>query len=217
MQKQKLTNISDRMRTLRDTMFTLKGRIENIEGSLIEHKKQRHTLLNEELLHDQCVKVFQTLVELKKEEIKVKIESLVTKGLRTIFNRPDFRFELIMEIKRGVMSAKPVLHSNFNDDAFASDIIDSHGGGIVDVTAFLLQVVTLLAFKKITRLMVCDEPFRNVSRDYLENVAEFLTYLCDISGMQIIMVTHKPEFKEHANKVFQVELNAKKESVITEL
>ena len=167
---------------------------------------------------DDCIEVFQLLSELKKKQVKKKIEGLITKGLRTIFERDDYRFVIEMEQKRGVMTARPLLYSKFGKEEFVSEIIEGHGGGVVNVVSFILQVIVLLAIRpKLERILVCDEPFENVSKEYLSNVAEFMRYLADLTKMQFVMITHKPEFLEVANKKFEVRLNRQQESIIKEI
>ena len=213
-----MQSLKSRFTYLRDSYNQKLGMSKTLNMRLKTHMSELQEVDTKIDFIDKCVNVFQALSEVKKEEIKQKIEALVTKGLRTIFERNDYRFELQMETKRGVMNAKPMLYTKFNDKEFGSDIIDSHGGGIVDVTSFLLQIITLLAFSyKLEKILICDEPFKHVSREYLSNVAEFISYLNEISGIQIIMVTHKQEFLDCANKKFEVKLNKDQETIIKEL
>ena len=96
------------------------------------------------------------------------------------------------------------------DKEFSTDIIDGHGGGVVDVTAFILQVIVLLALSnKLEKVIIADEAFKHVSQEYLSNVAQFMQYLNEITGIQIIMVTHKSEFLDVADKKYEVRLNDK--------
>lgn len=202
---QRVVNLYNRKQGALDS---IKRRIE------VNEKKCQDLKLQSELMI-QCDNVFKMLLEVKKQEIKDRIENLVTKGLRTIFERDDYEFVIKMEIKRGVMSAKPMLISNFNNDKLESDIIDSHGGGLVDVTSFLLQVIVMLSLSRdVERLIIADEPFKHVSREYLSNIAEFMKYLNEISDVQLIIVTHKSELIEYADKAFDVRLNNKKETII---
>lgn len=173
---------------------------------------------------EKCASVVQAISEAKKQEIAEKVEKLVTTGLRAIFEREDYRFAIEMELKRGAMTAKPVLYSAFGEEGsgktMPADIMEGHGGGVVDVVAFILQIVVLLALAKDMRLakvIVADEPFKCVSREYLLNVAEFLRRLNQSTGIQFVMVTHKPEFLEVAQGRFDVSLNAKGETHIRSL
>ena len=196
-------------------VYRLDGRRQEIISDIKRNKIKRIELIREKNIVNQCLDVFQLLSELKKKQVKIKIEALVTKGLQTIFERDDYEFEIVMQQKRGVMTAKPMLHSKFKGRDFSSEVMDGHGGGIVNVISFILQVIVLLSIRpKLERIIVADEPFENVSKEYLNNVADFIKYLADISGMQIILVTHKDEFLDVADKKFKVSLNKRGVSII---
>lgn len=214
---QNICLLKNRCLELEKNYYKMKGSKESLEKSVENNEKEKKDLEKRVLFYDKCLRVFQTLAEIKKEEIKKKIESLVTKGLRTIFERSDYRFEIQMELKRGVMTAKPIMYSKFNGEEFSSEITDGHGGGLVNVVSFLLQVIVLLSFSsKIEKVIFADEPFKNVSREYLSNTSEFVSYLSKISGIQFVLITHKTEFEECADKVFKVSLNKDKETIIKE-
>jgi chromosome segregation ATPase len=210
--------IDSRIRNIEKEFYRMQGRKLALKKEITSHRDRKDKLKRKVRFANDCVQVFQLLAELKKKQVKKKIEGLVTKGLRTIFERNDYRFEIQMEQKRGVMSAKPLLYSRFGKEEFPTDIMEGHGGGLVNVVSFILQVIVLLSIRPpLERIMIVDEPFENVSKEYLSNVAEFLRYLSDLTGMQFIMITHKPEFLDVANKKFEVRLNRKQESIIKEL
>lgn len=194
------------------------GRLKSIKDEKTKYINLINDLESKIDILEKCLEVFQVLSEMKKEEIKNKIENLVTKGLRTIFERSDYRFEIIMEQKRNVMTAKPLLYSEFQGKEYCSEIMDGHGGGLIDVISFIMQIIVMISMRNtVNQIIIADEPFKHVSRDYLPNVAEFLKYLNEITYVQIIMVTHKSEFLDIADKKFEVNLNKKKETVINQL
>lgn|SRR3990167_924727 len=210
--------IKERFQNIEKRFYKLKGVKNSLEKIISDYEKQIAEVKLKEVDIEKCLKVLQTLIEMKKEKIKNRIENLVTKGLRTIFEREDYRFEIEMELKRGSMSARPILYSRFGNKEFSTDIIDGHGGGVVDVTAFILQVIVLLALSnKLEKVIIADEAFKHVSQEYLSNVAQFMQYLNEITGIQIIMVTHKSEFLDVADKKYEVRLNDKQETIIKEL
>ena len=212
------SELATRFSSLKDAYHVSDGKRQGLQ-SIINNTTAEIYQLEDMLCElDKCLNVFSVLIESKKEEIKNRIESLITKGLQTIFERSDYRFSINMEIKRGVMTASPMVHSLFQGEEFATDPMDGRGGGLCDVIAFLLQVIVLLSFgNKFERVLVCDEVFKHVSRQYLPNIAEFLTYLTEKTGLQIIMVTHQDEITQCADKVFNVRLDPKGQTLIKEL
>jgi DNA repair exonuclease SbcCD ATPase subunit len=196
----------------------MEGKRQGLE-SIIDNNRTEIEKLDEIVVDlDKCAKVFQYLIESKKEEVKRKIESLVTQGLQTIFERDDYRFTINMEVKRNVMTATPIVFSKFQGEDFGVDPMDGRGGGLCDVISFLLQIIVLLAFSsKFERILICDETFKHVSRQFLPNVAEFLTYLNEKTGIQMILVTHQNELADVAEKHFEVRLNSNGETIIKEM
>ena len=99
-----------------------------------------------------------------------------------------------------------------------TSILDAHGGGVVNVAAFVLQVIVLALTKpKLAKVMMLDESFRNVSREYLSRVAELLKKLNKITGIQFILVTHKHELAEDADKIFEVKKDENGKTIIKEI
>jgi len=141
--------------------------------------------------------------EYVQEMTKNKIEEIVTEGLRRVFDK-DIEFVLQMEIKRGKMSATPLLKEKVLGKERISNIKDSRGCGVADIISFILNIVFLVLKSDVPKIFIADEPFKFVSRDYLPRVAELLVWLRDLTGIQFIIVTHKSEFTEIADKVFEI-------------
>lgn len=203
---------------LEQKYFLLEGKRQGLQSALKNNRSEISSLTDTIADLESCAKVFAVLIESKKEEVKKKMESLVTRGLQTIFERDDYRFSINMEIKRNVMTAAPMVYSKFQGEDFGVDPMDGRGGGLCDVISFLLQVIVLMAFSnKFEKILICDESFKHVSRQFLPNVAEFLTYLHEKTGIQMILVTHQPELADVADKHFEVRLNSDCETLIKEV
>src|SRR3990167_4138177 len=140
-----------------------KGAVSNINNRMSAISKELNDIYLKSDSLAKALEVLQALAELKRHEIKGKIEALVTKALRSVFNRPDYSFEFKMELKRANMTAMPVLKSKFGEQIIETDIVDGHGGGIVDVCSFVLQVIILLLSPdKPNRVFIGDESFKHV-------------------------------------------------------
>ena len=158
-------------------------------------------------LHAEECNVLRVVGELLQQKIKERVEKLVTMVLRGIFG-PDYRFFLDIDHKRGQAVATPMIEFPFKGEMICAEVRDAKGGGIVNVTAFVLQVVVLsLSRPRLAKVMILDEVFKNVSREYLPKVAELLGTLSRITKIQFVLVTHKGEFAEAADKVFEVSKN----------
>lgn len=120
------------------------------------------------------------------EQAHVKIASVVTKCLESVFENP-YTFKIHFERKRNATEAKIV----FERDGQEVDPLTASGGGAVDVAAFALRMACLvLSRPKKRRVLFLDEPFRFVSEKYRPNIKEMLETLSSDLGVQIVMITH---------------------------
>lgn len=150
----------------------------------------------------EVTEVLQQLVSLKREEIQKKVENLVTYGLRSIFEE-DLTFKIVTgtRAKQTTMEMK-VVHV-VKGTVVETDILTAHGGGLIQVVALLLRIVVLLfARPSPTRVLILDESLAHLSREYLANAGELLKQLASRLGIQILMVTHSPEFIDYADRVY---------------
>ena len=172
--------------------------------------KQRHQKVSDDLkdyseaviLHSDECEILRITGELLRERIKGRVENLVTSGIRSVFGREDYRFELDMQPKRGQMTATPMLINEFRGTEIRQPVMEAHGGGLVNVVAFVLQAVVLaLTRPKLRRIMVLDEVFKNV-RDEMDNVGMLLRKFHDITGISFIVVTKAHELCDAADIVY---------------
>ena len=93
-----------------------------------------------------------------------------------------------------------------NGKVVDTDVMDARGGGLAATVGFLLRLVVMLlkTDSKTDNFMVLDETFAMVSAEYLEGLREFIRKIVDKTGVQILMVTHQPEFAELADKVYRL-------------
>lgn len=114
-----------------------------------------------------------------------RIAKVVTRCLSFVFGPDAYAFVIRFEDKGKVRFELTRGGESFDPD-------DQVGGGVLDVAAFALRlaVVTCLHAAKV---LVLDEPFRFVSREYRPAVARLLDVVAAEFGVQIIMVTHAEE------------------------
>jgi len=86
------------------------------------------------------------------------------------------------------------------------DPMESCGYGIVDIVCFALRVSMLWLQSSASKILILDEPFRQVSEMYRPRLSSFLKSVCADTGIQIIMVTHIPELADGADHVIHVKM-----------
>lgn len=135
--------------------------------------------------------VVQAIAQQIQQQVHGQIASLVTKCLQTIFGEDAYELYIDFLRERGKTSA----HLWFVRDGQRLDPLDATGGGVVDVAAMALRLAVLLLHRPpLRRLLILDEPFRFLSKEYRPAVRELLLSLAKELDVQIIMVTHSPEF-----------------------
>jgi DNA repair ATPase RecN len=135
------------------------------------------------------------------EQLKFQIEDIVKTCIDTCF--PDeYDFKVEFEIKRGKTECALKFYKNGHE---IDDLLESGGGGVVDVASLGLRVAAW-CLGNTANTLVLDEPGKFVSRCLVRQFAEVIKVLSEKLGLQIIMVSHIPEFIENSEKVFGVKL-----------
>jgi DNA repair exonuclease SbcCD ATPase subunit len=141
------------------------------------------------LTHAQAAQdILQHLAQAVQQRAHTKLAEVVSLCLSTVFEDP-YEFKIIFERKRGRTEAS----LRFVRNGLEVDPLTASGGGVVDVAAFALRVACLVLHRpRLRRLVVLDEAFRFVSREYQANVRQMLEQLAEKMGLQIVQVTHIP-------------------------
>lgn len=143
--------------------------------------------------------LFKHLLDTLLDEKKQEIQHLVTYGLKTVFNDQDLKFHIKIEPKYGTIS------TSFKTEMVGvaeGDVLDSFGGGIVNIESFLLRIITLFQ-TKLSPFLFLDETFSNLSEEYVENCSLLLKNLCEKLGITIFLITHNELMLSHADKVYK--------------
>lgn len=118
-----------------------------------------------------------------------QIARVVSGCLEAVFGADAYEFRIVFEQKRGKTEARLTLVRGGRE----YDPTSEAGGGVCDVAAFGLRLAALMLTRPAPRrLLVLDEPFRMVSRDYAPAVRAMVERLAADLGVQILQVTHSP-------------------------
>ena len=159
---------------------------------LFEAEEKLHTLEETRVIFQEVSKTVQQMAH-------DKIASVVSKCLETVFDDP-YEFKINFETKRGRTEAQLV----FLRDGIEVDPMSASGGGVVDVASFALRLACLsLSRPPLRRLLILDEPFKFVSRDYRGAIRSLLETLAKEMDFQFFFVTHIPDLQ--CGKVVTIE------------
>lgn len=146
----------------------------------------REKLKDTETAREIAQNVAQTIQQKAHEEIS----EVVTKCLQSVFDDP-YKFKIIFDRKRGKTEARLVFEKHGKE----IDPMTASGGGVVDVAAFALRLSCLMLSRPtLRRVLILDEPFRFVSKEYREAVKNMMEILSEELGVQFIVVSHITEF-----------------------
>lgn len=144
---------------------------------------------------------FSVLSDSQRKELEQKVEALVDYGVQSVFG-PTYRFKVTSELRGKSVRTEFWLV----EDGLQLPLLDATGGGVGDVVSFLLRVVILcLARPSQRRVLVLDEPFKFVSASHFQTLAALLRELSESLGLQLVMVTHKPELLDAATTIVRVQ------------
>lgn len=113
-----------------------------------------------------------------------RFEAVVNECLKAVFDDP-YTFKIEFELKRNKTEARiRFLHNGADIDP-----LGGASGGQAEVAAFGMQLAAVM-FSDVDKVLILDEPFRNVARSRHHMIADLLTQLAERKGVQIIMTTH---------------------------
>lgn len=197
-------DFEERLRALDTSLAREEGRRDAVIASIAREEQNQKKYADRVDLSTKAIEVLQAASETRRQELKDRVETLVTRGLRAVFNRSDLEFYFKIDHRRDVMSVTPALRSMCRGKILETNIVEGHGGGVADVISFILRVIVLtLSRPKLAPLLILDEPFRHVSLEYLKGCASLMKELSKTAGVQFIIVTHKPELLDAADITYR--------------
>jgi DNA repair exonuclease SbcCD ATPase subunit len=190
-----------------------KGVRSQIQKQLQETKELKKFSEKKLRLIEEAQIFFQKVAQNTQEKLKFQIEDIVNLALESVFPN-EYLFQMNFNVSRGKTEAELVFQDKRTGQTI--DPMEASGGGVVDLTCFALRISAFALESGTDNLIILDEPFKFISRDLQERAGEILKKLSEKMKLQIIMVTHIPEFIEVADKVFEVRKNEKGVSRIIE-
>jgi len=131
------------------------------------------------------------------------IEAIVSEGLRTIFFDQNLSFKAEVSSKYNKVSVDFfICVGDPEHGGIKGSPLDSFGGGPTSIASLILRILTLLRLRR-KKLLLLDETLAAVSDDYIETTAKFLQKLAIVSGLTVLLVTHKAAYLEHAKTAYQ--------------
>lgn len=194
----------------RQKLAERRGSRDSYQKRAAELAEELEKLDTQTLSIEKAVYLLQTYADEQQQTLTARIEGIVTKGLRAVFQNHSLEFKLrYSETKKGDRKKNPevamsILHEQ-DGQIVEGNLKTSFGGGLSVVAAILLKVVVVLHLNpRVRPILILDEPLKDLSpaydgqdavvNGYRERMADFLRLLTEETDLQIIMVTHEPEY-----------------------
>ena len=184
-----------RLESYRQKVNELKARRLFIVDSLAKEKKSLETAQQEMDDVEEARVIVQSIAQTIQQKVHSQISDIVTKCLQSVFD-DSYEFKIRFEKKRGKTEALLVFA---RDGREYDDPLNDVGGGVIDVAALGLRLACVLMSRPLRRrLLVLDEPFRNVrGKGNKQRLRSLLVGLSDDVDFQFILnvdVDSYPEF-----------------------
>lgn len=135
----------------------------------------------------------------RQEQTLHAVEKIASAGLSVVFGE-DVELKLVPKVR----ARRPEIDVVIKTGELETSVLDARGGGLAQVAGLLLKITTLLLTNGARKLIVADEPLAMLSAEYAPRIADFLSELCEKTGLQLIMVTHDEVLSEAADTVVRL-------------
>lgn len=185
---------SVRLVTLRDQLVS----------DLAETRSEIERLSGEVELLTKVGELFRMLMDKMVTNQVHVIEQIVTEGLQSIFHDLDLYFESEIGPKYNKIAVDFYIRQGPADDPLShrGRPLEAFGGGPTSVASLTLRVLSVLRLK-LWPFLILDEALGAVSDEYTSPTARFLQTLAAKMNMDILLVTHKPAFTDHADLAYR--------------
>jgi chromosome segregation ATPase len=198
------------LENLKNKIEQAKGKLETLNATKKQALKTHGNLSEKKVALEEAQAFLQQIAQQTQNKIKIHIEDIVQLAIDTCF--PDrYIFLVEFEIKRGKTEAKLV----FLDDDQEVSPMDDSGGGVVDLAAFGLRIAAW-TLSKTDNVIILDEPFRFIDETLQPDAARLLREVSKTVGLQFIIITHRNEIADEADRAYKIELKREGKYLVSE-
>lgn len=193
----------DRVRALGRKADKLQALRDQVAKDLRARRKEVKTLSARIEVLSKVGELFRSLMDKLVLGQVATVEGLVTEGLRAIFYDQDLAIESEVGQRYNRVCIDFFMRQGLDDaSAIRGHPLESFGGGPSSIASLILRMMTLLKLKR-WPLLLLDETLASVSDDYLDQAGLFLRKVAASAKLDILLVTHKQGFLEHADIAYQ--------------
>jgi DNA repair exonuclease SbcCD ATPase subunit len=194
-----LEQIEQRAQKWRDSLVKRTGELDSLRSQQARAELAVTAARKDAALTVRARLLLEQYSEIEQEQLKSKVEALVSRGLQTIFG-PEYHFRIEMKVLR----KQAAMEFTIIREGVERDPMDAHGGGLVNVIALVLRLTIVALTPGLSRTVVLDEPFAQLSQGYIEGMGRFIRELVDATSIQLIIVSHEAEIADVADQAYRL-------------
>jgi hypothetical protein len=198
-----LTDWRKRVQTLNRTAARLQAVRDQIAGDLEAKHREVETLssrIDRLSLVGELLRVLMDKLVL--DQVR-SIEGLVTEGLKAIFFDQGLKFEAEVSEKRNRVAIDFFFRQGADSFVIRGHPLESFGGGPATVASLILRLLSISRLKRAPVLFL-DETLGAINGDeYIDTAGQFLQKLAASTGIDILYVSQKQGFVDHADVAYQ--------------
>lgn len=149
-------------------------------------------------LYQKCTEVFKQWLEDSLEKNIQSMAELGTTALKHVIHDQELLFKIQQDPKLNRLSMKFLIEQ----DGVEGDPLASFGGGAVVLLSMVLRLA-VMARMGMVNLLLLDESMMALANRYVPSAADFMRRLSEETGVNILMVTHNPEYLAHAHVAYE--------------
>jgi len=187
----------DRLKAVRETVSGLQALRDQMQRDLTSREQEVKDLTHQLDILSKVGELFRALMDQLVLDHVRSIEGVITEGLRTIFTDQSLSFEAEISQRYNKLAIDFYFRQDDQRVEIKGHPLEAFGGGPASIASLILRVLALRRLKK-WPLLALDETLGAVSDEYIDRTGLFLRQLAEKTGIEILLVTHKPAFLDHA-------------------
>ena len=187
---QELQHCKFRLEELRTVESSLNTRIKDLDLQVFNLEQQLCKIVESRQFYKKAVDIIY-------ERSILELKDVLNSALSYIFKDKGLEVDVVLSDKRG-KSLSFVIKNNGKLVSLKKGM----GMGVKCVISCILHIYYLQC--KDSKILMLDEAYSNISKEYISNFFDFISKLCDKLNFTVILITHDERFIEYANKVYEI-------------
>lgn len=198
--------LNDRIRALSNRSAQLVALRDRLSDELKSKQAEVQDLTGQIEKLSKVGELFRLLMDLLVDKQVRVVEGVVSEGLQSIFHDLNLSFEAEVGVRSNKVSVDFYMRQGAKDATVShrGRPLEAFGGGPSSVASLVLRILTVLRLKRYP-VLVLDEALGAVSDEYTDQTGRFLASLSEKMGIDVLLVTHKQAFLEHADVAYRCE------------